>query len=151
MINNILIKTSGDTSDSYEFQRFTEEKAKNDFVVVICGGGTKISKALSDAGFEIKFDDLHGRITNSLEERLIIKNVLDAEQKRLQDKFIGKGISVVAPLLDAASVLCPINGDNLVKAYYLGFDEIFVFTLKERTEVKKEIFKNYPKVKIIGV
>jgi len=69
----------------------------------------------------------------------------------LQDKFAGKSVVVVSPILYAGSVLCPINGDDLVKAYDLGFDEIYVFTKKERVEKKKAIFQGWPKVEIISV
>lgn len=118
--------------------------------VVICGGGTEINKALEKAGYEIKYDD-HGRVTETWEERKIARDVLGAQEKELQDEFVGKGVVVVAPVLSAGSVLCHINGDNLVMAYYLGFDEIYVFTLKNRVRDKKEIFKAFPKVQIIGV
>ncbi|MFA6096030.1 MAG: hypothetical protein WC788_00195 [Candidatus Paceibacterota bacterium] len=150
MIKNVLIKTSGDTSDLAAFREFAIEKAKSNYVVVICGGGSQINQALKNAGFEIKFND-HGRVTETWEERKIARDILEKEQKDLQDSFVGKGISVLAPLLEASSVLCPINGDNMVKAFYLGFDEIYVFTLKDRIDAKKEVFKKYEKVQIVGI
>ena len=65
--------------------------------------------------------------------------------------FVGTGVSVIAPIIKLGEVLCHINGDSYVKVGYLGFDEIHVFTLKKRSLNKKDIFKDYPKVKIIGV
>jgi hypothetical protein len=150
-IKNILIKASGDISDNEEFFNFAKNKAKNNYVFVICGAGTKISEALSGAGYDIKYDDNHGRIIKTFKERKISRDVLEDEEKCLQDKFIGTGVMVGAPILNAGPVLCHINGDNLTKAYYLGFDEIYVFTLKSRIEKKKKIFKKYENVKIIGV
>lgn len=120
-------------------------------MVVICGGGTKVSAALEKAGYAVEFDALGRRITKTWEERMIMRDVLEHEEKRLQDKFVGKGVIVVSPILYAGSVLCPINGDDLVKAYDLGFDEIYVFTKSERMEKKKRIFQGFTKVKIIGV
>lgn len=149
-MKNILIKGSGDTTESQQFFDFVVEKAKENYVVVICGGGTKISAALEKAGYAIEYDALGRRVTKTWEERMIMRDVLEKEEKRLQDKFVGKGVVVVPPILYAGSVLCPINGDDLVKAYELGFEQIFVFTKKERVEKKKEIFKQWPKVEIIG-
>lgn len=150
-MNNILIKASGDVTNSDFFYSLAVERAKTNYVVVICGGGTKISATLQAAGFEIKFDEQGRRITETWEERKIMRDVLESEEKILQDKFVGKGVVVVPPLLYAGSVLCPINGDDLVKAYELGFDEIIVITTQARIEKKKQIFLDYPKVKIIGI
>lgn len=150
-MKNILFKGSGDITDSKKFFDDVVASAKNNYVVVICGGGTKISVALKAAGFEIKFDDLGRRITETWDERMIMRHVLEVEEKRQQDKFVGKGVNVKAPILHAGSVLCPINGDDLVKAWDLGFDEIYVYTKPEREKKKKEIFKDFPKVDIISV
>jgi len=147
-IRNVLIKVSGDVCDSPKFFTFTIEKAKENYVVVICGGGTEINETLKKGGYEINFGP-HGRITRTWEERKIVRDVLERKEKELQDTLVGKGVVVIAPILSAGSVLCHINGDNLVKAYYHGFDEIYVFTLKGRIEDKKEVFKDYPKVQIM--
>lgn len=150
-MKNILVKGSGDTTNSQQFFDFVAEKARNNYVVVICGGGTKISFALKKAGYAIEYDALGRRVTKTWEERMIMRDVLEHEEKRLQDKFVGKGVVVVSPILYAGSALCPINGDDLVKAYDLGFDEIYVLTKKERIEKKKAVFQEWPKVKIIGI
>lgn len=150
-IKNILIKGSGDITDSRHFFDFVVEKARNSYVVVICGGGTKIGVALENAGYPIEFDSLGRRVTKTWEERMIMRDVLENEEKRLQDKFVGRGVVVALPILYAGSALCPINGDDLVKAYELGFDEIYVFTKTERVEKKEQVFHGFPKVKVIGV
>ena len=149
-MKNILIKSSGDVSDNKKFYDFAVYQAKRNYTVVICGGGSKINNALEKEGYKIKFDK-HGRIMKTWEERKIAREILEQEEKRLQDKFVGTGVNVIPPLLNAYSVLCPINADNLVKSFYLGFDEIYVFTTKERIKNKEKIFKDYPKVKIIGL
>jgi acetylglutamate kinase len=150
-IHNVLIKVSGDLADSDEFFNFVIAKAKKNFVVVICGGGTKINQELKNKGFEPHFCEPHGRITDTWQERKIARDVLENEQKRLQDKFVGKGVTVIPPLLIIGSVICHINGDNMIKASYLGFSEIYVFTLEERLEAKKQYFKECEKVKIITI
>lgn len=146
-----MIKVSGDLVRRQKFLDFAIKKAEHNYVVVICGGGTKISAALKEAGYEIKFDELGRRITKTWEERKIMRDVLEKQEKELQDNFVGKGILVKSPILHAGSVLCPINGDDLVKAYELGFDKIYVFTTRKRTKNKKAIFEKWKKVKIIGI
>lgn len=147
-MKNILVKGSGDITDSQKFFDFVVHKAKDNYVVVICGGGTKISSALVKAGYVIKYDGLGRRITKTWEERMIMRNVLEHEEKKLQDKFVGKGVVVVSPILYVGSVLCPINGDDLIKAYELGFDEVYIVTLKKRAKAKKEQFAHLSKIKI---
>lgn len=150
-IKNILVKASGDVIENNYFKKFVINLAKKSFVVVVVGGGTEINKKLSEAGYEIIFDDKHGRITKSWEERKIVRDVLENNAKILQDSFVGKGIFVIPSVIDIAGVTCHINGDNYIKLAYLGFDELYVFTLKDRVEKKEQIFKNYPKVKIISI
>lgn len=148
MIKNILVKGSGDITDSLQFFNFVVKKAQKNYVVVICGGGTKISAALEKAGYVVEYDELNRRVTKKWEERMIMRDVLEQEEKKLQDKFVGKGVIVVPPILYVGSVLCPINGDDLVKALELGFDEVYIFTLKNRAKAKKQQFAYLPKIKI---
>ncbi len=150
-IKNVLVKVSGDVKNKQKFKDFVIKLAKKAFVVIVVGGGTEISEKLTDAGYKIIFDDKHGRVTETWEERKIAREVLEKNAKKMQDDFVGKGIIVTPSIIDIAGVTCHINGDNYIKAAYLGFDELYVFTLKDRKDAKKEIFKNYEKVKIITV
>ncbi len=150
-VKNVLIKASGDIINDKRFKDFAIRLAKTSFVVVIVGGGTEISKRLIEAGYEIRFDDIHGRITESWEERKIAREVLEENSKKLQDTFIGKGVFVVPSIIDVAGVTCHINGDNYIKSAYLGFDELYVFTLKNRRQEKEKIFKKYSKVEIVAI
>ena len=148
-MKNILVKISGDASDNPGALKFIKEKSKSNKIVVICGGGTQINEALAKKGFKIKFD-IHGRVINSKKEDKIVRKILEKERKDLQKEF-NKNVAVLSPIISAGLIFCHINGDNLVKAFYLGFDEIFVFTLKNRMKNKKDFFKSYPKVKVIGI
>jgi acetylglutamate kinase len=156
-LTKILIKTSGDLTDSQQFFDFVKKKAGTTFekhLAVICGGGTKISAALKKSGYTIEFDSMNRRVLHSLEEQVIMRDVLQLEQIKLSIKFVQAGIinlNVVLPVLYAGLVMCPINGDDLVKAYSLGFDEIYVVTKPERVDKKKDIFKNYSNVEIVGL
>ncbi len=148
-MKKILIKVSGNVNDNKVFLDFVDEKSKKDKIVIICGAGTQINKALIKEGYKINFGK-QGRIIKSLKENEITQKILEEEKKKLKKKLNNK-IYVKTPLIKIDSIECNINADKLVKTYYLGFDEIHVFTLKKRIKSKEEIFKNYSKVKIIGV
>ncbi len=150
-VKNILVKASGDVVENNYFKKFVTSLAKKSFVVVVVGGGAEISEKLSEAGYKVIFDDIHGRITESWEERKIAREVLEKNAKILQDFFIGKGVFVIPSIIDAAGVTCHINGDNYIKSAYLGFDKLFVFTLKNRVKKKEQIFQDYPKVEVISI
>ena len=150
-MKNILIKGSGDVTSSKGFFDLVVEKAHDNYVVVICSGGTKISAALEKAGHTVAYDMQNRRITKTLEERTIMRDILEEEEKRLQDVFVGTGVVVVSPILYAGSVVCPINGDDLVKAYDLGFDEIYVLTKPERVKKKRNVFKEFANVEVVGL
>ncbi|HDL02379.1 MAG TPA: hypothetical protein ENH20_00930 [Candidatus Pacearchaeota archaeon] len=150
MIKNVLIKISGDVSSNLEVLDFIKRKSEDNYTVVVCGAGTKIGEVLKAKGYEINFDK-HGRMTESFEERKIIRDILEEEQMRLQDELVGVGVNVVVPIIQIAGVLCHINGDAYVKAGYLGFDEIYVFTLRDRVEKKKKYFSGFEKVEILGL
>ena len=148
-MRDILIKASGDVTACRDFFDYIAEKAKESYVVLIAGGGTKISDALVKAGHAVEFNE-HGRVSTTDAERKIMRQVLDGEVRRLQKIFTDKRVFVVPPILNVGKIVIPINGDNLVKAYYLGFSEIYVLTKKTRIKKKEEIFIGFPKVKIVG-
>jgi hypothetical protein len=150
-MKNILVKGSGDVMDRGEFFKFVVDKAEENYTVLIPGAGTKISIALKEAGYDIMFDKLGRRVTKTWRERIIMRNILEQEQVRLEEKFVGKGVVILPPILYAGSVLCPINGDDLVRAYELGFDEIYVFTTGDRVEKKRITFQDYPTITVIGI
>ena len=115
---NVLIKASGDVVDSQQLFDFIAEKAQSNYVVLICGGGTKINEALKKAGYMIGFDSMGRRVMKTTKEQIIMRDVLVEERERIQKKFEpfngldyeGKiettGVLVVAPFLYAGMVLC---------------------------------------------
>lgn len=80
-MKNILVKGSGDIIDSQQFFDFVVDKAWKNYTVVICGGGTKISAAFEKAGYVVEFDSLDRRITKTWEERMIMRDILEHEEK----------------------------------------------------------------------
>ena len=146
-----LIKISGDLLSKKEVIDKIKEISKEYFTVITVGGGTQISEAFQEKGFPIKFEPL-GRETESLEKKQLARDILEKNQMEIQDFLAEEGIAatVIVPFVDVASVLCPINGDIFVLATYLGFDSLYIFTLKEREEQKRKDFEKYPKIKVIG-
>ncbi len=114
------------------------------------GGGTQINKAFEEKGFSIEFGP-QGRITKSFEERQLARDVLEKNQMYVQDLLAENGImaTVIIPVLDIASVLNHINGDDFI-LLATGFDEVYILTLENRASAKKEQFKNYPRIKVLG-
>lgn len=151
-MKNCLIKISGDlTTPPNELVEFIRGLAKEFFVVVCLGGGTQISEAFENKGFDIKFGPL-GRETNSLEQRQLARDVLEINQAKFQDALQESGVhaAVVIPVIEVGTVLCHVNGDQYVLASYHGFDSIFIVTLPERVKSKKEDFLKYPKIQVVS-
>jgi len=146
-----LIKISGDLISKKEVIHKIKDISKEYFTVITVGGGTQINEAFQQKGLPIKFGPL-GRETGSLEEKQLARDVLEKNQMEIQDFLAEEGIvaTVIIPFVDVASVLCPVNGDIFVLTTYLGFDNLYIFTLKERVEEKRKEFEKYPKVKVVG-
>lgn len=91
-----------------------------------------------------------GRETDTFEERQLQRNVLEMNQATLQDWLAGERVfaAVEIPVVMIGTVLCPVNGDQMIRAAYLGFDELYVVTTVERAEEKQKTFADLPKVKV---
>lgn len=146
-----LIKISGDLVGNDKVIEKIRKIAIESFTVIILGGGTQISEAFEQRGFAVDFGPL-GRNTETLEQRQLARDVLERNQAETQDLLAEKGIvaTVIIPVLDIGSVLCHVNGDVFLLSAYLGFDKLYVFTLKERMEAKRKEFEKYPKIEVIG-
>ncbi|MDO8424553.1 MAG: hypothetical protein Q7S70_01275 [bacterium] len=151
MRRTAFIKISGDLVSREDVLSWIKA-VENDYFVVICsGGGAQINDEFSKRGIPIKFGPL-GREIENFEGRQIARDILEKNQVEIQDLLEARNIkaTVVIPVLDIGSVLCHVNGDVYTKAAYLGFDKIYILTLSDRVEKKKEEFKDYPKVEVIG-
>ena len=69
---------------------FIKGLSKKHYVVVLCGGGEQINKAFKEKGLEIEFGPA-GRKT-TFKGRQISRDVLEKNQKEIQDKFIKREI-----------------------------------------------------------
>lgn len=158
---NAFIKMSGNLLKKEDVIEWLSNLQKNYFLVICIGGGEQINEAFKKNGFEIKFGPL-GRITKSLEERQLARDVLEKNQAIVQDLINNYGINarVIIPVDDVATVLCHVNGDVKALSVYNGYDRIFFITLKDRVEKKKmwvkkiaELFEaesGLDKIEVIG-
>ena len=149
-----LVKVSGDLLDRQEVIDWIGQLAgqKDHFVVICVGGGTQINQAFTNAGFGVGAHGPLGRETKRFEERQLARDVLEVNQREVQDKLADNGIMVVVeiPVVYLGTVLCHVNGDIYILTAYHGFEEIYVLTTKDRQEKKQQDFALYPKIKIVA-
>lgn len=145
-----FVKISGDLIDKESVLQWLKSIASEFFTVVCVGGGTQISKAFSEKGFPIEFGP-QGRITKTFEERQLARDVLEKNQVYVQDILAENSIvaTVIIPVLDIASVLNHVNGDDFA-LLATGFDEVYILTLENRVSTKEEQFRDYPKISVVG-
>ena len=129
------------------------KKLTKNYSVVICvGGSSQINEAFGKVGFPIsKFGPL-GRELENLKEKQLAKDVLEKNKTKIQSllkKFEIKA-KIVIPVLNISGVLCHLNADQFVLSAYLGFDDLYVITTKERFAEKKKKFASYPKIQVVG-
>lgn len=142
---------SGDMISHANVIRWLKKLAKDYFVVICAGGGSQISREFKKRGWPVKFGPL-GREVKTLQQKQIARDILEKNQALIQDRLAKEGISssIIIPVIDIGTVLCHMNGDIFVKAAYLGFDKLFIVTLKKRVKIKADIFKDFPKIQVMG-
>ncbi len=147
----IFIKVSGDEYLNPKFLRWIKKVTKKAWVVICVGGGTQINKEFKRLGFKVKKHGPMGRETKIFKERQIQRDVLEANQEKLQNWLLKNNIfaTVEIPVLTIGTVLCPVNGDQMVRTVYLGFDKLYVVTSPDRVADKELMFSGLrQKVKI---
>lgn len=151
MRQTAFVKVSGDLCSSQEFIAGISKLARQFFVVICVGGGTQINEAFEKAGIKTGPHGPLGRETRTFKERQLARDILEQNQAELQDALAAQGIvaTVTIPVLEIGSVLCHVNGDQMVRTVYLGFDRIFVITTKDRIEKKKKEFQDLSKVEVL--
>ena len=152
MQNNILIKASGDVVDNTKFQQFCKDQATKTQgqIVIICGSGKQINSNLQKRWYSIHYNDTGERIISCDIQEQIVRDTLKATTGHVEQIFKWySNISVQWSWLEIAGVYCHINADTLVITYYLGFQDIYVFTFPWNKENKQKHFAKYPKVQII--
>lgn len=145
-----FVKISWDLINSSDAVNFLKDLSEKYFLVICTGWGKQINEEFKKRWFDIKFWPLW-RETKSFEERQLARDLLEINQAELQDYFSVKWINaeVVIPVMDIWGILCHVNWDIYTLAAYNWFDELFIFTLKDRLNDKKQEYDKYPKIKII--
>ena len=149
---NAFIKVSGDEFQNGAFIEWVRELCGECWVVVCVGGGTQINQAFEAGGFPVKTHGPLGREMETFEERQLHRNILEQNQAALQDMLHERGIyaAVEIPYVIIGTVLCPVNGDQMVRTVYLGYDRLFVITMPQRLEKKKADFADLPRVEVVA-
>ncbi len=153
MRKNLFVKVSGDLYQKPSFIKYLRTVTRKYFTVVCVGGGTQINEAIAEKGIEPGPHGPMGRELPSFELRQVARDVLERNQTELQNTLASLEINavVIIPVLDLGSVLCHVNGDEMVKTAYIGFDRLVVITTKDRLEKKALEFRGLDKVKVIGL
>jgi hypothetical protein len=135
---NGLSKIGGRLLKDPQVYKKLREDSRIYSMVVLPGGGGDINKAFRQRGWPIKFGPL-GRITETLEQRQVCRDILEVNQAIVQDQLDELGIEarVVIPVRYIGDVLCLENGDVTVISSYNGFDRIWVYTLQGIAEKKR--------------
>ena len=149
----VFIKVSGDLVDKINEKNiliWLKTITQKSFTAICTGGGKQINEAFKERGYPIEFGP-QGRITNTFEERQLARDVLEQNQTLVQDLLAKNGImaTVIIPVLDIASVLNHINGDDIAR-FATGYDEAYILTLKSRARDKKKQFSDCPKIRVKG-
>ncbi len=150
---NVFVKISGDEYLNPGFRDWVRELSQTSSVVVCVGGGTQINEEFERRGWELKPHGPMGRESENFEQRQVARDVLEMNQCRLQDYLAEEGIhvAVVIPVLDIGTVLCPVNGDLMVRNAYLGYDRLYVVTTPDRLKKKRPEFAELsPKVEVLA-
>ena len=136
---NAWVQISGDLLGNEDVFKRLKEISEKYSVAIDGGGGRHINEEFKRRGFEIKFG-IMGRITKTLKERQVARDVLEVDQAIVQDLLDEKGISarVTIPVNEESTVLCHKNGDLKILEVYNGYDKIFRFTREDKVAEKEE-------------
>lgn len=140
MKQSLFIKVSGDCL-SKKFLSLVKELSQKFFIVICVGGGTQINEEFKKRGKKIEFGP-SGREIEIFEDRQLARDILEKNQAHLQDALLKAKIhaTVIIPVLDMGSVLCHVNGDNLIRDLQHNFNKSIVITTKDRLTEKKKQF-----------
>ncbi len=152
MRKTMLVKASGDVCASDTFLNFIQQKAVGYFIVIVVGGGTQISERLNSAGYTEnkgwKFGHL-GRELIDFKARQIARDVLEENQAELQDLLADKEINatVTIPVLDISSVLCHVNGDQMLLTHTLGLIDLSSLPLQNEPPKREPSLSSFRRLK----
>ncbi|MFZ2886544.1 MAG: hypothetical protein WA021_01855 [Minisyncoccia bacterium] len=151
---NWFVKVSGDEFLTPSFLQWLQKIDLSTARIVICvGGGTQINEEFKRRGIPYRKHGPMGREHATREEEQIAEQVLQQNKLTLENKLCIMGISmhVIVPVLAIGGRLTHVNGDEMTRAAYLGFDKLFVLTTRGRLGAKRWQFRKLPKVEVMSL
>ncbi|MHB8660494.1 MAG: hypothetical protein ACYC75_00930 [Minisyncoccota bacterium] len=147
-----FVKVSGDQFRYPEFLSWIAKLTERSYVTVCIGGGTQINKEFARRGFPVKKHGPLGRESETFEERQLARDILENNAAECEDLLAEKGIHirVAIPVMDIGGVLCHLNGDLMIRAAYLGYDELFIITTPNQKEGKVRSFVDLPRIQVFS-
>ncbi len=148
----VFIKASGDQYLNPKFREWLKPFTENSFVCISPGAGTQTNEEFIRRGWPVKPHGPLGRETETFEQRQVSRDIAEGNQATLQDWLADEGIFAVVekPFLEIGTVLCPVNGDQMVENAYIGYDELYVITTPDRLDEKIKAFEHLPKVTVLA-
>lgn len=150
---NVFVKVSGDEFRNPAFRSWVKELSDSAYVAICCGGGTQINAEYERRGIPCGSHGPMGREIPTFEGRQMVRDILELNQRDLEDWLAEDGVHVpiVIPVFYIGDVLCHVNGDEMVRVAYLGYDRLYVVTTPDRLERKKiDFLELSSKVEIIA-
>lgn len=126
-------------------------------LLVVVGGGEKVNEALRAAGLP---ESVGGRELERREQRMIAERELSetcGSFRRLVRDMIGSNLSGLQfrpPAIEVdfpfvGNLEIPLSGDEMVRAVYGSFDDLFVLTAEDRHPRKEAFFAEFPRVTVL--
>lgn len=135
-----LIKCSSRLLGRKDVTDYVQGISKTYALRFLSGGGEQISAEFEKRGWPIVFDRF-GRLCANEEQRLVAEMILKMNGTLFEDQLQRAGIlgHIVLPVLDSevGQVTCHVNGDMYPIICHNGYDQFFVFTMKEDVEQKR--------------
>jgi len=133
-----LIKVSGDLIKEERFYKWLSSISSSfNRLFILCGGGSSITKALKEKDIPYRFGP-QGREIQSLEGKLLAKQVLEEEKVFVERKLEEMGINatVFIPAIEIKEEIFHMNGDNYALALYPNpnLKKIYIVTLEGRAK-----------------
>ena len=152
MRENVFVKVSGDLIRRQDVLLWIKEKTGRCHLIICVGGGSDINEEFKEKGFTVYYGPL-GRETKHLIELQTARDILEENQALVQDLLADYNIyaEVILPFIYLGTLLCPVNGDEMVRLAYIRCMRLFVLTEEgERLKEKKEKFAGLDKIEVIG-
>ena len=155
-MHKLFVKISGDVLNSPELVLGLMEwlkTFKKKEITICCGGGNQINKDFQKHEIEVERHCKLGRRHECAKGEAVAMKSLSNNARRLRRLLGISGlptIKVIIPIVSIGNVRCHVNGDQMARFAYLGYDELFVVTTRERIKIKRSEFLDLPKITVIG-